>query len=357
MSFEDEFNPQQIAGQHRDQYLARMQAQMTPEDAEALADYLGRMAEVAANFIFNERVIKLSEDQPGVPITPPMAHQMMMLFSEGLFFGIMRSHPLDVPDEFRTFMLQNLAGVLFENAKQMAMTTYGQEDTPGVTISDQQQIEMICQTADNALTYYCGEYEKQHGPIALKEPPDPEAAPAASLPVPVEPQAPAETPVPVPPPVQAASPVPSPPVTVPSAQALDYERYAALALFISTLPPSRGRAIIQKLSPEAQRLTAHYSTPEHLEASLDLKRVVRHLGRLKTQFAESQGLNATRKAMLALAGRWQPQALRAIVRHERPAVRAYIDTLLQARAGANASLPPKIEMALYTYLTHQSASP
>lgn len=130
MGFEDEFNPQQVAAQQRDQYLERMREQMTAEEAEAMADYLGRMAEVAANFIFNERVIKLQEDQPGVPITPPMASQMMMLFCEGLYFGIIRSHPLDVPDEFRTWMLQNLAGVLFENAKQMALTTYGQEDTP-----------------------------------------------------------------------------------------------------------------------------------------------------------------------------------------------------------------------------------
>ncbi len=359
MSLEQEFIPGQVIAELCQEFEARMQAKNIPADEIArLMHFLGKMAEVASQLILSEKAITVPNTEQSVPFDKVTAHQTMQLFCEGLYYSQVKCWEMGIPADLEAQFLQNVAQWVYDNAKQVVLSTYGQEHTPQYQISEEQQVQMVNQTSESALLYYISEYEKANGPIptehrAPEEPPEPVADTPAALPGGEEESS-------------------EQPVAVLGPNTND--KFAALALLLNTLPERQKHAVLAGLSDEERELVHYYSNPDHIEADLDIGSVIEHLRHLKETVLSGKGgqqKSTASRAIEEMALRYPKEVLLSYVRNERPAVQNYleaffrltpspeenIDPFLAWTAGESGSrprqLPPKIEAALYRYLSRR----
>jgi len=350
MSLQDEFQPAEIIEDLRQDMEGRMMARnFPPEDVAAMGDFLARMAEVASQLIFQEGEIQIPNTDQRVPYNAQTSRQTMWLFCEGMYYGLIKTWEMGTPDELKAQFLQNVAQYVFENAKQVVVSTYGQENTPGFEIEESQQVQMVTMTAESALLFFINEYEKANGSINNIDrteqltqmlhdmddtPPFEPSTPEISQPTEVDhldtlyPEAP--------PAIDEGLYTPPPPaappannIALPSNPA--EEKMAALALLLNTLSKSQREGLTAQFNAEQQEKLRFYSVPENIEQHLNIPAVITQLKQLKKRFKQltNQSDDRTVQRRLKKLMESLPQdRLLQYVKNERPNVQMYLRQLL-----------------------------
>ena len=166
------FNPQEVIERVQANQAKRFDRlkSLPDTDKQAMLDFLFRMIDVAASLVMQEGHIQVPGSTQNIAYTPESAEHVMGLFATGLSHAMLKTWEMGIDDELKTAFLQNVAQQAYESAKQVFLSTYGQEDTPkAVQISVQQQTLMMQQTAESALMFYVSEHEKSYGSIPMHE--------------------------------------------------------------------------------------------------------------------------------------------------------------------------------------------
>lgn len=307
------------------------------------ASQMFNMGLIAGQQIQQEKVIKLPEGNPDVPYTPEMADRTIRVFLKGMDAALYKAHENHLPSQEKWQLLQNVAYHVFEQCKQVALATLGQEETPEIQIPDEQIVEWLSQTAIEALLYYLAEHEKQHGPISRVD--DPMLSPEALAPIETEtpledlPVAPAVAPKPV----SAVSQLPD-----------IHHKYAAVALLLNGLLPEKQSRILAAFQPEERETIAQYKDPEVVAQQLDLARVAQYLKAFKEKMGQSKAQPKSKHAAVLsqMVQQLPAQRLERLFASERSLVRGYVTQWAQGQSHQNApyTLPSGVEESLALYL-------
>jgi hypothetical protein len=381
------FDPEQLIAELCNDYELRFREEdLAEEDIPVMVNFLARMGNVSVQLVSQEQDIKLPNTEHVIPFDDSTKARTIKMFMEGLAYALLKTAEMNVPDDARGEILQNVAQYVYENSKQVILSTFGQEHTPEFQIPEEQQISMVTQTADSALNYFIGEYEKQHGPIAgmeLTEDADPMLAdmddePAdAMLDDVADDSAPAPVAEPPPAPVEQSQPPPTP--QVPQALPYPLEKYAALSLLLNVLPQARGQALFSRFSRPEQDMIVRFQHPAAMmEAGLDLPIVQAQLAGLKQRFpstatvekpsvvepekvpsppvekpqpaydADSVIVKSVEHVspLTGLKHRLTPQLARQVIQSERPNIREAIDILFDDDPGKQLLSPLKSNKGL-----------
>ena len=357
MTLEEEFDPKQVVPEVHAGFTKRLaqRPDLPPDEVAKMLDFLGRMAGVACNLIFQERAIQVPNSEQTVPFDGVSARRTLDLFCEGLYFAMFKCYEMRIEEAEKGQFLQSVAQYVYDNAKQIVLSTYGQEHTPEYQIPAAQQIEMISQTAESGLLFFISEYEKENGPVPLisdepaepqtgeKQPTEPDAvAPEASA----APQAAEATPAPQ----ASVAQTPQPAAQNAALPKAPPEKYAALALFFRSISPARAEALYAKFSPPEQQLIQFFSLPENLEGRVDLTVVLHHLEQLQARLnpgsVQAIERSATWQVLQTLLATPSPVTVRSWVQAERPALQQTVEALLASATSAEAdSLPPQVDLS------------
>lgn len=399
---QQEFNPDAFIDSLCQNYELRFREADVPDDnIESMVRFLGRMAHVSVQLTQQEKEIKIPNTNHVVPFDGPTSARTVELFCEGMGEALIRTSQLGIPDEPREQILQNVAQYVYENAKQVVLSTFGQDSTPDIQIPEEQQFELLYQTANSALTHFITQYEEEHQVSLIEKEGmpddigdlthsvddiDPMMAPQQ-----LDQQAPQ-------PPVQQSSqqapqpPQPQPPASQqqqqPQFPPVVHEKLAAVALLLNTLPQDKGQQMYNMFNPEQQQLIQHYLNPVHIQQALNLNAVLHQLHALRqrilgddpsarsapplasgspqvTNEAEAPSVSAAYHAMKQLAEEYPKQALLKLVEAERPRIQQYVAQLFEEDLPVEAilssassrqndvALPSHIETLLYQHL-HQA---
>ena len=162
----DGLDPNRFAQQFVDDFRFRMMGEdfEEPEIEENLGIIHGFIG-IALAEIQKQGEIEIPGTGQAIPFDENVTGQTIGLFTEGLYYGMQRCRDMGITGDLKTFFLQSLALELFNQAKQMVITTFGQEHTPEIQFSFDQQVNFINQFAESGLLYLVNEHEKEHGPI------------------------------------------------------------------------------------------------------------------------------------------------------------------------------------------------
>ena len=356
--------------------------ELEDEERAAATQLLGQFNVIAADMIQKSPGLEMPGAAQPIEWDEEHAMQALSLFAEGIYYAVVRCHNMRIPPEISNELLQTMALDVYNQAIQVVASTYGQELTPEYQFSQGQQVEFIQKGGESALIYYVNEYERQHGPIHPEEeespnyedqatyeqnPPEtddtniwaeeePVAEPEA-LPEPV-----AEAPAPPPPPPKKAPPAKPAPKSAPDPK----DKYAAVALLLTTLKADKRKKIIANFNEKERELIAYYSYPQHLEG-LDVANVKKHLQTFKEllQNGGSSLKSGAYKGIEDMAKALPAEKLLSLVQEERPKVRQYLarhyesDESLLPGEGIPAApqpahlaefLPPRVEEILFRHL-------
>lgn len=342
--------------------------------------------QIAANMLQEEEGIQAPGNRKAIAYDEQTARQLLTLFNEGIVHALIKCDEMGVPAETRLVVMQQAALEIYNQAKQVVASTYGQESTPDLQISMKQQIMMMQQGADNNLLFFLNEYEKQH-PVEAELPKAAEDLPPSPAPMP-EPVV--EKPAPPPPRatkpaaaesswdeggweededdgwgdedlLKAKKPVPAAPSAVggPSLPAVQapHEKFAAVALLLSTLPAGRHDGILQHFNADEQKLIAHYGNPDNLAQGLDLVLVNQQLKQFR-ELLKEQGPAIKSKAyrgIQQLTQAFPESKVLFLLKKERPLILEYVKGFYCSAdrpAVANAGLlPPRLEEVIGQYLS------
>jgi hypothetical protein len=363
-----------LVRQITDEKVGRMASlDMSDREFDENAGILYDFNYIAANMLKEEPGIDMPGAPQPIPTDEAVIRTILSLFSEGVCFAMGKCLEMGITGEPKKTILQNMALEVYNQAKQIIACTYGQEHTPNFQFSPDQQITMINQAAEGHLMYFIGEYEKEHGPILIEEnrsypsPPVPE--PTESLPA-----LPSAPPLPVQIPDLPENRVPSPTPPGGNDLARNREKYAAVALLLTTLNPSQRTRILKNFSAEEKAWIVHYSELSRIRAELDFKGVQAHLKHFKEWLTQNRGSSKTPagRQLSKLAGQFSREKLLSWVSEERSGVQRYLDGCYekptaavppwrssptnQFRSDNTAALPPKVEDILYRYLSRRIES-
>lgn len=354
------FNVDAVLEQANQLAAARLQSLgLNEEEYQECGGFVASFNDIAARqMLAQEPGIELQGSSEPIPLDDQTAMQALGLFSEGLIYSLMRCREYGVNGDPKTQILQQVALHIYEQAKQVVAATHGQEHTPEFQFTHDQQVEFITQGAESALLHFINEYEQQYGPLN----PEPVA------PLPTQPQ-PAEAGPDAQPPMAPAQPNRTAPASAPMSTAsqptgpAQHEKYAAVALLLTTLPANQRARMLNRFNPDEKELIAFYSYPQHVEQNLDVALVEAHLKKLRALF--SKGDNAPHSAaydhIARLAALISREKLLLCVKDERPVVQRYLaslgaDATLDVEASpAGHFLPPRLEEILYRYLAKRLA--
>lgn len=330
----------------------------TEEEFQENGQQFFNMGRIAADQLSKEGSIQIQETNQTIPITPEMGEKIVTYFLMGLNAAAVKAWEDKLPSNEKWQLMQNVAFHVYEQAKQVAVATLGQEHTPDVQITDDQIYEWLGGTALEALTYYVNEYEKQNGPLVREgeEQGLPELAPEEPQPQPLaeaEPQ-PEEIPEeqpgePEPQPQQAAPP------QAPQAPPEIHHKYAAVALLLNTISEKRQQKILSAFNPEEQQVIQQYRDPVIVTQMLDMALVAKYLKAFKEKLGESRRFGKSRYAstVAKMIQSVPQQRLNKLFQNERPYVKGYIQQTLKASQGEDIDLfelPPGVEEGLLLYL-------
>ncbi|MBY0450294.1 MAG: hypothetical protein K2X01_06690 [Cyanobacteria bacterium] len=382
----EQFNPEQAANEVVSAIFPRyFERGMTQEQAQEEAQGLYNLSKIAGDLVMQGSGIPVAGTDQIFPYDDQNAAQIVDLFTEAMYFSAQKTQELGIPDELRPMFHQQAAQHVFEQAQQIVVSTFGQEHTPGLQFSREQQLEFVKQTAESALLHYVNEYEKENGPIIPDEQAVEQISKAQLHALQEEGlvQDPALLDIPVPPEESAAgSLIPLDSQTVmkgPSA----YDKYAAVALLVATLPAEKVGAILKRFGAEEQEIIRYYSDPELVVQQLDVASVRSYLesfkqllmqeARASASVAEDSAQSGESKyefhpRLMALSQARSKEALCRLLTRERTAVQNLLENLFpEANEGeeplffpgetsssrtlsTSKPLSPKIQEALCIYL-------
>jgi len=329
---------------------------LSQEEYESNCNILGSFTQIAVQQLASEPGLEGPDPNNPIPLDDRMIVQGLTLFCEGLYDALVKCAHMGITGSLKQQMIENLAMFVYDQAKQVVAATYGQEHTPEFQFTHEQQVEIVQKAAEGALLGMVSEYENEHGPII----PPPEAAPA--MPAGMMDSGAM--------PVANIAPQPMPQLpTMPSRPQgpHPHDKYAAVALLLTTLPTEQRARILRAFNDEEKELITYYSYPQHVEQTLDLTCVEVHLKHLKETLlrANRSVKSDAYKGILALVDSHSPEKLLSWVKDERPLVKRYLEAHYRRKSGqaaenqaqmsdnANANpdpLPPRIEEILYGYL-------
>lgn len=367
-----------LVRQITDEKVGRMASlDMSDREFDENAGILYDFNYIAANMLKDEPGIDMPGAPQPIPTDEAVIRTILSLFSEGVCFAMGKCLEMGITGEPKKTILQNMALEVYNQAKQIIACTYGQEHTPNFQFSPDQQITMINQAAEGHLMYFIGEYEKEHGPILIEENPayQTQSLPEADEPAPIAPSLPS----PVPMPEVRPSPLPENRLPAPlSAGSTDLarnrEKYAAVALLLTTLNASQRTRILKSFSAEEKTWILHYSELTRIRAELNFKAVQTHLEHFKEWLTQNRSSSKTPagRQLAKLAGQYSREKLLSWVSDERSGVQHYLDAYYekptaavppwrssptnQFRPDSTAALPPKVEDILYRYLSRRIES-
>lgn len=338
------------------QMIARLDPSVRePEEYQEDCNILAEFNKIAAGMLVQEPGIEMPGARQPIPMDEKMVIQALMLFCEGIFYTIEKCFEMGITGDLKKNLLQTVAMEIYNQSKQIVAATFGQEHTPDFQFTHEQQVEIIHKATEGHMVAYITEYESINGPLeppqpkpSKQPPPQPAAAQAPAAPVA---QAPAQT---AEPPAQQAA-------AKQSINETSHDKYGAVALLLTTLPPSQRTRILKGFSAEEKELIEYYSYPQHLEQNLDLACVEAHLKKFRELLLrENSRLRApSHQGISRLIESYPAEKLLSCVKDERPLVRRYLEsrlTGLSGKAQAKAMpepLPPRIEDILYKYLTRR----
>lgn len=362
-------NPEALIETICENFKQRFQEKGFEEDSiETMVSFLARMSEVSIQLVSQEGDIEIPNTNHKIPFETGMQEKTVWMFAEGLAFSLEKIATLNIPDEAKGEILQNVAQYVYESSKQVILSTFGQEHTPELQIPMEQQVTMVTQTADNALNHFIAEYERINGPIEDDEDDDVDNSEYdmdlsdVDTSIAEMSPSPQDAPAPAPQPVQQAQPLQTPakpqPIAPPAAATVSTpslshprEKYAALALLVNVIPSEKAVAILQRFGPDEQQVIHHYQNPINIaQAGLDLKAVQRELNTLKERLASKPSPSAqttpaniapkaspsaSESQIKALGNQVPPDVLNTVVQLERPHIREYINTLFEEDNGKN----------------------
>jgi len=384
-----DFDAKALGQQLAEQFTARLDGlNISAEDYQDNATMLRDFNGIAAKMLSEDPGIETPSPTGEIALVPldeKMIRQGLTLFSEGVYLALIKCMEMGITGEIivpvptnedpnatgklKLILMQNLAMNVYEQAKQLIVVTYGQEETPELQLSNEQLVEMMAQTADSALLYYINEHERQHGPIQIEAPAETMAAEGlqAAAPQAEAPEAAIDAP-------KAARPTkkakPAASVKTPASLKgpTPHDKYGAVALLLTTIAADQRGRILQQFNAEEKELISFYSYPQHLEQNLDLGCVQGHLKRFKELLKEgssSLSSNAS-QGIVQLARKHSREKLLSCLKDERPRVKRYIDshfesgeTSMSGPEGFSAPadrhhfsdiLPSRVEEILYHYL-------
>ncbi len=382
MSAMEAWSEIQAAQEISEQVIPRLDEwQQLPEERANDEKLIVEFNKIAAGMIKGSPGIEMPGSSQPIPWDPPHANQAVLLFCEGVYFALQRCHEMRITGNIKIELMQNLAMDVYGQAIQVVASTYGQELTPEYQFTHQQQVEFIQKGAESVLLLYINEYERKNGPIVSEEdiaeaealiaeenwedapeaPPLPEEVSAEMPAAPVAPARPKPAKKPAAP-AKAKPKGPGP-----------HDKYAAVALLLTTLKPERRKKIIQNFNQDERELISYYSYPQHIEQNLDLTSVSKHLRQFKEmmqQGGSSLKSNAYR-GISQLVKSNSLEKLLSYVKDERPKVQEYLamhyepeDTLHPTEGSPSAPeqrhfsdlLPPRVEDILYRHLNKRLSS-
>lgn len=342
-----------IAEQTAEMMIARLDSLgLSPEEYHSDSGVLRQFASIAVNQLMGEPGLPGPDPANSIPLDERMIMQGLTLFCEGLYDALVKCAQMGIVGQLKQEMIQNLAMHVYDQAKQLMAATYGQEHTPEFQFSHEQQVDIIQKAAEGYLMAMVTEYESVNGPIIHENdvPPMPAAVPNT----PQSPQSP-------------NMPQASQQVATQSKQPLrpqgssPHDKYAAVALLLTSLPPEQRIRILKTFNDEEKELITYYSYPQHVEQNLDLECVKAHLKKLQEALKKS-GIAKTEayKGILSLVESNPPEKLLSWVKDERPLIKRYLEVLYRRKTGqapiaadgqsSPDPLPPRIEEILYSYL-------
>jgi hypothetical protein len=319
---------------------------LSPEEYENDVRVIQQFAGIAASQLSQEPGLEGPDPANPIPLDEDMFTQGHTLFCEGLFDALAKCAQLGITGEIKQEMIQKVAMHVYEQSKQLVAATYGQEHTPEFQFSHDQQVDIIYKATEGYLMALITEHENEYGPIA------PEHETGSYEDILGQPM------VPLP-----HAPVPSAGPQTPALRPQGpnaHDKYAAVALLLTTLNPEQQKRILKGFSDEEAELIYYYSHPPHVEQNLDVSYVQAHLKKLQDSLKQSGVRPKTQsyKGILALVHSYPPEKLLSWVKDERPLVKRYIQAHYNRQSGASPDgpeivqepLPPRIEDILYRYL-------
>jgi len=352
-----DFDIQNVIDQVSNQMIARLDPNwLTPDEYQEDCTILVEFNKIAAGMLLQEEQgIEIPGSAQPIPMDEALLTQALVLFAEGVYYAIIKCAEIGLVGDLKRNLMQNLAMEIYNQARQVVIATFGQEHTPEFQFSHEQQVDIIAKATEGYLVAYITDYERDNGPIdyqpAKERPATPQNAPA-----PME-QAPQADP--------ATLPVAEAPAQMPEksqAGATSHDKYGAVALLLTTLPPAQRARILKGFTVEEKELIEYYSYPQHLEQNLDLACVEAHLKRFREiiKKAAPAAKSSVQKGIARLVESYSPEKLLSYVKDERPLVKRYLEALYVGQAGrsgkhqarqALGQLPARIEEILYKYLS------
>jgi hypothetical protein len=328
------------------------------DEVQDCASQIFNLGLIASQQIQQEVGIQ-SEGMPTrIDYTEELATSILHLFLKSLNVAVLKAKSHQIPQTIKWQLIQNVAFHAFEQSKQAAIATWGEESTPDVTLNSDQLSGWLEQTSVEAFLYYLGEYEKQNGPVSNEEN---EVDPLLAQPLPVVlPQetlaAMAQEAVELAP-VSAEEPLVQSklvPEAIPVQDDL-HHKYAAVALLLNTLPASRIQGILTAFNDTEKLIIQGYKDPNVISQTLNLARVAEYVRSFKTLIA--QGKTPKKKSQFATQLKQLlpllPQSrLQQLLEPERPLVRNYLQQYSQRDYEQFEALkiPPGLEESMLNYL-------
>lgn len=349
-----------------------------PSDEVALSSGVGRQfAQIAMGLLEQEPGFRAAEGEPLIPFNEEQCYRTIRLFLAGITHASIKAWQYQITGEPKSVILQSLAQDVFAQAKQVVASTVGQELTPEIAFSEQQQLQWVYQATDGALSHYWQQYEREFGRIShqasakesasalvtfqTQQQEQQQALYSSEVTVPPDEQPLADH-VAIPPMAsehigESASSVvytatPSP--QAPSVQEKLLTKLAALGLFLTTQAPANQQAWLQKFPPDQQQWIVHYMNPHAVMQERPMEAVVEALNALtqSIQHQKQQPSFQQQHVQHQLQGLLQQQgwySLEGLLQTERPAVKAYLHALATNKPVKTAAFSVSLQQSMLQY--------
>lgn len=353
-------NPADFLEQELDKLENALISKRLPSDEVALSSGVGRQfAQIAMGLLEQEPGFRAAEGEPLIPFNEEQCYRTIRLFLAGITHASIKAWQYQITGEPKSAILQSLAQDVFAQAKQVVASTVGQELTPEIAFSEQQQLQWVYQATDGALSHYWQQYEREFGRISHQASAKESASAlatfqtqqqeqqqalhsseamrpddgnelafttAATMPEHTEDRFSAS--------VVSSAPVHSPTLSphTPSVQEKLLTKLAALGLFLTTQSPANQQAWLHKFPPDQQQWIVHYMNPHAVMQERPMEAVVEALNALtqSIQHQKQQPSFQQQQVQYQLQGLLQQQGwhtLEGLLQTERPAVKAYLHAL------------------------------
>ncbi len=352
---QDNFSIEQFTEDFATQIQQRFLALDPPMDEEMLianSNIIHQFIPIAYNLVQQEEGITVPGSDKIVPYSEVMIMQVLTLFAEGLYHTQVMCFQLGVDPNFvinegteqASLLIQQIAMDLYNQTKQVVISTIGQEHTPELQFSHEQQVNFIHQTAESTLMLYINELglktkeieedndDKDATSNATASTPDKAIAPpvvAEEEPIIAETFDEAEEEPEPPAPVIETKPIQEP-AKEPLKGPTRHDKYAAVALLLGMLPDSQKQKLLTNFSVEELELIEFYKDSANIKQNLDIPSVKQHLDQFKSLFKTTEGKlkSEAYDDLTDIVTRIPEGKLINWLKEERPRLRHYIKSFI-----------------------------